>query len=190
MIIPRNAVLGAMTCALLSGCSSIESTHLIRDQYGVVKGEKFNGVPIVVTVPDKYGFLVTVSTYRVSRQATTDLGEAIPGKVIITEETVTQLDRNPIPLGGSEVFTVDTKRPISGTAKGEITLEGQYPKSIKTDITDNTLKDATDALVKLDGLRENADTGGGSNAGETRTLVRTNQYMLVYDPRTGQFTRH
>jgi hypothetical protein len=176
---------------LLAGCSSIESTHVVRDQYGVTKGERFDGVPIVVTVPDKLGFLVTEETYRITRPVTDSAGMVVAGKFVVTEEVVTKVDKEPVPLGSAEVFTVDVRRPASGTAENSIELKDQYPTSIKGKVDDKTLDTAIGAVEKLQGLVKNADTPGGpgSGPGVTRELVKTKQYMMVYDPRTGQFTR-
>ena len=61
----------------------------------------------------------------------------------------------------------------------------------KGKVDDKTLDTAIGAVEKLQGLVKNADAAGGpgSGPGVTRELVKTKQYMMVYDPRTGQFTR-
>ena len=169
---------------LLAGCSSIESTHLVRDQYGVTKGERFDGVPVILTVPDRLGFLVTEAIYEVTREVTLSDG-TVTQKV--TRETVTTMSDKPIPLGKSEVFTVDPRRAATGTGEAAIVLEGQGIKSISNKVTDSTITDITDALVKA---KEAFQTEAGETTAETkRVLVSQRQYMLVYDPGTGRFAQ-
>lgn len=169
--------------ALLAGCSSIESTHVVRDQYGVAKGERFDGVPIVVTVPDKLGFLVTESIYEVTREVT-----AADGSVSqrVARETTTVMSDKPVALGKSELFTLDTRRPASGTGDASIDFAGQYPSKITNKVTDTTITDLAEALVKT---KEAFTPEAGASSETSRVLVSQRQYMLVYDPRTGRFDK-
>ncbi len=177
------AVLATILVTSLGACSSIESTHLVRDQHGITRGEKFDGVPMVLTVADRLGFLVTEAVYEVTREVTKADG-TVTQKV--ARETVTTMSDKPIPLGRSEVFTVDPRRPASGTSDATIELENQGIKKISNKVTDTTITDLADALVKT---KDAFKPESGETTGEIkRVLISQRQYMLVYDPGTGRFT--
>lgn len=179
------AALAALS--LLAGCSSYQSTHVIVDEYGVARGEKFDGVPITVTVPQKIGFWETVSTYEV----TTTLTDAAGTVLDVSTNKVTRKTVNPEPvlLGPSELFALDAKRPASGTGKSKIALNAdkQYPTELTNDVTDNTIKDLTAAAeTVIGGLTPQSDT---SQRNVTERLIEQTVHLVVYDPKTGQMTR-
>ena len=183
MTVVRKSAAALSLLALVAGCSSIESTHVVRDQFGVAKGERFDGVPIVVTVPDKLGFLVTEKIYEVTREVAQ--GDEVERRV--WRETETTMSDTPIPLGKSELFTMDPRRPASGTGHANIDLAGQYPTKIDNNVTDSTITDLAEAAAKV---KETLTPEAGETEGEvTRVLVSQRQYMLVYDPRTGRFEK-
>lgn len=156
---------------------------MVRDEYGVMKGERFDGVPVILTVPDKLGFLVTESVYSVTREVTLPDGSVEPKT---TEEIVTTMSDKPIPLGKSEVFTVDPRRPASGSGESNITLEAQGIKTISNKVVDTTITDLADALAKT---KQAFQTESGESDPATRVLKSQRQYLLVYDPTTGKFAK-
>lgn len=175
------------TLILLAGCSSYQSTHVIVDEFGVAHGEKFDGVPITVTIPQKIGFWETVSTYEVTTTLTDGAGTVLD----VSTNKVTRKTVNPAPvlLGPSELFALDAKRPASGTGNSKFLLDKDklYPTDVSNNVTDNTIKDLTAAAeTVIGGLTPQSDT---SQRNITERLIEQTVHLVVYDPKTGQMTR-
>ena len=176
-------------CALLAACSSYSSQHVIVDEYGVAKGAKFDGIPISVTAAKKLAFLETIGTYQryeTSFDADGTAGATVPVGKPYQKRTI---DPTPIPLGRSEIFTIDPKRPASGTSKSAITLDKdkQYPTLLTNDVTDTTLQVALDAAQKMaDKFTPQAATKDNPF---NEVLISEEQHFLIYDPETGVLQR-
>jgi len=99
-----------------------------------------DGVPITVSVP-------THIDVRVVQEAWLYKGKPFPSaddQLITTrvEHEVVYTDR---------IFTVDPKRPAAGTSKPSITMNGQYPDLIKSDVNDETIKEIGAAIARING---------------------------------------
>lgn len=162
--------------AVLNACSSIESRYIARDGGTLKKGFTTDGVPITVTMADKQGFIVTETAYQMPNGS---------------KRFTRQIDRTPIPLGRTELFAVDMKRPVVGTASNVISLSNQYPTTVGVTVSDNTVPAILSAISSLlpprDGDGGDLPLVDGGPAGGV--VLYTDQYMLVYDPETGTFAR-
>ena len=129
----KKAIVLSLVGAMLCACTSIESTLISENPDGEIVTQRVAGVPIIVTVPRKTGFLVTEDVHFSST-----------GKV--TEVT---LDKTPIPLGESQLVTLDVKRPFYGSLKGRIVLDAQrqYPTSVSSTVDDKTLGEIVQGLT-------------------------------------------
>ena len=165
----------ALPALALSACSSIESNYISRGADGTLKkGFVADGVPITVTVGDRQGFLVTETAYRLT-----------DGSILKTRS----IDKTPIPLGRTELFTVDMKRPAVGTASNTISLSSQYPTTIGTNVSDNTLPAVVSAISELIPSGFGEHDLEGTNVPDTAKVIGTTQYLLIYDPQTQTFSR-
>ena len=176
-------------CMLLAACSSFQSEHVVIDEYGVTKGEKFEGIPISVTAAKKLAFLETISTYQRYETSFDADGTASATAAVGKPYQKRTIDPTPIPLGRSEIFTIDPKRPASGTSRSSITLDKdkQYPTLITNDVTDTTLQVAIDGAAKLaDKFKPQAATIDNPF---NEVLIAQEQHFLVYDPETGVLQR-
>ncbi|BAT61928.1 hypothetical protein GJW-30_1_04490 [Variibacter gotjawalensis] len=178
-------LLSFASSVLLAGCASYETTYLARDAEGRPVVTTVAGTPIVVTAPQKIGFLATETTYAVNVVKANADGTSVKiGEKTLTETTV---DKTPIQLGYSQVAHLDVKRPFYGTAKNIIDLEGQYPTKVSSDVDDKTLGRVLDSADKVfDKLVEKQSAPAG---GESRKIVSQRSYMIVYDPETRNIQR-
>jgi len=161
--------------ALLGACSSYETTYFVKDENGNMTTKTVAGVPIVVTLPQKLGFIATKSCYRVEKS--TNVGDK--PVIVASETTDTTIDKTPISLGQSQLVNLDIKRPAYGTAKNKLTLANQYPTEVSQDVDDKTLGRALDTLDKFIEKQAEQNPSGG-----TRTLIGQQTYMIIYDPAT------
>ena len=167
----------------LSGCASYQSQIITETGFGEYKTTKVKGVPIVVTVPQKLGFLVTETTYEVATPNPQENGTNIPKISYITETTI---DRNPISLGESKLVSLDIKRPVAGTAETSMELANQYPSKLSSKVNDETLKNL---LATAEKIVEKQGEQTGAGVATQKRAVKQVQYLLVYDPSTREFTR-
>jgi hypothetical protein len=174
------SALGLVLISTLAACSSYES-QVIQQSHGVAtKGPRTPGLPVALKVP-RLAFVVTEAIYRMPDGS---------------KNMVRTIDKNSIELPSYEVFTVDVKRPISGKAKIDMVLEDQYPKSINSEVDDQTIQAIMAGLVELkkvgalpgfesDESFDSSDVGTESDEPPRGgVLVASRQYMLVYDSRT------
>ena len=171
--------------SLLAGCTSYESDLMTETSPGQYQKTRFHGVPIVVTVPQKLGFLVTETTYEVSTSVKLPNGSI--GEPTISYITETAIDRNPIPLGDSKLVGLDIKRPIFGTAVTSMALEDQYPTTLASNVDDQTLGKILDAAGNLIEKQGAAEATGGTVV--AKRSIKQIQYFLIYDPATGLLSR-
>src|SRR6266478_4357617 len=171
----------------LVGCSSYESTYFISDEHGNRTLTTVSGAPVVVTVPQKLGFLATETKYSIDTFVTSADGttRTKTGSRIVTETTV---DKTPIPLGESKLVNLDIQRPFYGTAKTEMDLTAQYPTKLTSDVNDLTLGRVLDTVEKLGGPLVQKQGAGADEAG-TKTIIEQRSFMIVYDPATQTITR-
>lgn len=163
-------------------CSSYETTYMVTDESGHLTTKTVAGVPIVVTVPQKLGFMATKSCYRIETPRT-----GADGKVSVVPSDTTEfiVDKTAIPLGESKLVNLDIKRPSYGTAKTSMKMAGQYPTELSSDVDDKTLGRALDTLDKFIEKQGETTAGGGS----TKTLIGQETYMVIYDPVTQRITQ-
>jgi len=176
----------AIICAALilstAACSSYETTYFGKDENGNITTKTVAGVPIVVTVPQKLGFMATKSCYRIEKSAIVN-DKAV---VVATESTEVSIDKVPISLGESRLANLDIKRPAYGTAKTKMALSTQqYPSEVSSDVDDKTLGRALDTLDKFIEKQGAPAEAGGIN----KTLIGQQTYMIVYDPVTQQISQ-
>jgi hypothetical protein len=186
--------LGA-ACVLVgfvAGCTSFESTFINRDEYGNVSTTVTPGVPIVVNVPQKIGFVVTETRYLVEFPITNKEGK----KTGIARRTVTEtsVDKTPISLSAGQLVSLDIKRPMAGTADNQMTLVNQYPQSVHGNVNDQTFDKVLAAFDKLTALQKKpglAATGDEEALpeGAKKTPIGQRTYMIVYDPAKQTLTR-
>lgn len=180
------SVAASAALTLLAGCSSYQSTHVVVDEYGIARGEKFDGVPI--NVPDKTAFLETVSTYEVTEAVFDADGNFVSSRKL-GRVTRSAISPTPVPLDPGELFMLDAKRPASGTGNSRFVIDKdrQYPTEVSNNVTDTTIKDAADAVVKV------ADQFTPQSATPenpiTERLVEQVTYFVAYDPNTGRMIR-
>lgn len=183
----RPFFLGVVLAILLSGCSSIESTLISESADGTVQSKTFNGVPILITVPQKIAYVATESIYKVVVPDSNGDTVSAVKTATLSETTV---DKTPILLGDTKLFTVDAKRPIFGTSKSKITLDAErkYPEEITNDVDDKTLSEAFKGVQTFaDKLFEKQGTDDAAPI--QKTLVRQRQFLLIYDPSTLTITK-
>jgi hypothetical protein len=117
------------------GCSSIRSTLFAYDGCQDCTRDKLHlhGVPTTLTVPTH--LQVTVTRVRWGKVDGT-------GAVIFAKDLETQLV-DITPITQQEIFTVDFKRPASGTLSYKLTLDKQqqYITGIDNEVEDTTIKD-------------------------------------------------
>ena len=178
------AALAALS--LVAGCSSYQSTHVIVDEFGVARGEKFDGVPI--NVPDKTGFLETVSTYEVTEAVFDTDGNFVESRKL-GRVTRSSISPTPVPLGPGRLFMLDAKRPVSGTGNSKFTIDKdkQYPTEVSNNVVDSTIKDAADAVVKVAG--QFTPQSATPESPITERLIEQTTRLIAYNPDTGQMIR-
>jgi len=172
--------LGAVT----SGCTSYQSQLITETEYGEYKTTPVTGIPVVITVPQKLGFLVTETTYEVTIGTRNDDGSV--GEPQVSYITETSIDRNPIALGDSKLVSLDIKRPFYGTAESSFELANQYPTKINSKVDDKTLDRV---LESVDKIIEKQGEESGAGAATQKRAVKQVQYLLVYDPVTRTMNR-
>lgn len=182
------SVAASAALILLAGCSSYQSTHVIVDEYGVARGEKFDGVPITVTVPDKIGFWETVSTYEVTEAVFDADGNFLETRKL-GRVTRSSISPTPVPLGPGEVFALDAKRPASGTGNSKFILDKdkQYPTEVSNNVTDTTITEVGKIADQMAG-RFTAQSATPESP-ITERLIEQTVHLIAYDPDTGQMIR-
>lgn len=171
---------------LLAGCSSYQSTHVIVDEYGVARGEKFDGVPI--NVPDKTGFLETVSTYEVTEAIFDPDGNFVETRKL-GRVTRSSISPTPVPLNPGQLFMLDAKRPASGTGNSKFILDKdkQYPTEVSNNVTDTTITEVGKIADQVaDRFTPQSAT---PESPITERLIEQTVHLIAYDPDTGQMIR-
>lgn len=158
---PRLRLFIAVAIVLVPfGCTGIGSRFLHRDETNTEwQQEKLRGVPVTVKVPTHVKISVIEQRYFYTN-ADGDPPLEIPNcsRVIDYEFIHT-----------SRLFTVDPKRPAAGTSSWEIDLDGQYPKSVKNDVSDLTIQQvsvAIETIAKSGGIGKLFKAPKGKSASE------------------------
>lgn len=137
----RIQTLPVLCLSVCCGCASFESQLVHRDACNSKwQHMEADGVPITVSVP-------THIDVRVVQEAWLYKGKPFPSgndQLVTTrvEHEVVYTDR---------IFTVDPKRPAAGTSKPSITMNGQYPDLIKSEVNDETIKEIGAAIARING---------------------------------------
>ncbi len=151
----------AVSIVLVSiGCTGIGSHFLHRDETNAEwEQEKLRGVPVTVKVPTHVKVSVIEQRYFYTNAEGEPPTEIPNCSRVIDYEFITT----------SRLFTVDPKRPATGTSSWEIDLEGQYPKSVKNDVSDLTIQQvsvAIETIAKSGGIGKLFKAPKGKSASE------------------------
>jgi hypothetical protein len=132
-------LLAVALCVTPVGCTSIRSTLFSYDgcQDCARVKKHLKGVPTTLDVPTH----LQVSVWRTRWGAV----DSKTGTVTFTPELETR-EVNITPICQKEIFTVDFKRPASGTLNYKATFDGQYITGVDNHLEDTTIKDSA-ALV-------------------------------------------
>ena len=156
------AVIFAAPTLVLPACTSIVTKLYDTDNYTSSEPQKkcLRGLPITMDVPTHVKIVVTETQYwyQIKDTTTPPAGAPTPGAGEGMRYLPTSLqasrsaDYNIITK--KELFTVDFKRPASGTNDVKVgftntTSGGQYPSSISQTVTDNTIQSVAGLIQQL-----------------------------------------
>jgi len=180
------SVAGLAALILLAGCSSYQSTHVIVDEYGVARGEKFDGMPI--NLPVKTGFLETVSTYEVTEAIFDAEGNFVETRKL-GRVTRSSISPTPLPLGPGLTFMLDAKRPASGTGNSKFVLNAdkQYPTEVSNNVTDTTITEVGKIADQV--VDRFTPQSATPDSPITERLIEQTTHFVAYDPDTGRMIR-
>lgn len=139
-------ILALALLASVAACSSYESTAIQHANGLYSKGPKMDGFVTRIPVPT-YAFKVTDTYYRLA-----------DGSVALDHE----VSDTPIELISYALFATDIKRPISGTAKTNVTFSDHAITTMSSDVVDTTLTDLAGIISELAKLKVAGPEGGGS----------------------------
>lgn len=187
----------ALLLALAAGCNSIEGRYV--DPQRVAHGESVGGAPIVIERPrwlkvvhtavstTTFGFSSTVSetdglttTVREAKQIGTSVENRIESELV--------------PF--AEVYALDFRRPLAGTADNSIEYADAsgHPKKLASKVDDQTLKTVVENLSGIKDFLGISGTDDRSSAApseshfnvEAKTIVRVELYDL-FDLAAGRY---
>lgn len=180
------AMVGAILF-ILGGCVSIDGYRIV-EQDGKVSKHRVGGFPIVVQRPKQAVFVVTRTTYAVSKVAIDASGT--PSIVPQKDEIEVSISDKPLLIGPSELYTVDFKRPAAGTIDYSMELSNYYPTKIGGKLDDQTIdklrQTALDLIEKFTPVP--TDVTKESGAGITRNQKAVSLSLLIFDLETGEVT--
>lgn len=142
------------------GCTGVESRLFYRDsaQPGW-RQEKLRGVPVTVQVASHVKISVIDRRFFYQEDA-----DSMPVEVNARSRGVEYQF-----IHTSKLFTVDPKRPAAGSSKWSLDLNGQYPKSVRNDVSDLTIQQislAIEAIAQSGGLENLVPTVNALPASE------------------------
>jgi hypothetical protein len=154
----------AWLVAIASGCSSIHSTHLKRNEDICGWDTKhLHGIPITLDVPEKFNIEIieTRFYYKDGQGNGKVLYDAKDGKPIVTRNVNVSVKNK------KEIFTVDFIKPGAGqlTTGVDLDAKNQYFSEINNKITDTTIDSITAAINTIGGSL--APLTGGKATGFT-----------------------
>jgi hypothetical protein len=171
-------VLALALLASVAACSSYESTAIQQANGIYSKGPKMDGFVTRIPVPT-YAFKATDTYYRMP-----------DGSVALDHE----VSDTPIELISYALFATDIKRPISGTAKTNVTFSDHAITTMSSDVVDTTLTDLAGIISELAKLKEAPGGAGGNpdlagvfadsrvdSAPRNGRAIGRNSYYYVYD---------
>lgn len=171
-------LLFGMVSLFITGCTSITSTLLTRDE-GNSQWEQvthLKGVPITLKVPTHVKVYIYETIYLETVEVggikkTEPLQMPIPIRDFATEFIKTE-----------KIFTVDFKRPAAGSYNLDVSLEEQYLKEISHDVTDKTIETVGDLVSEIGGLPGFTLAGDdGKGAGAALTPIKTVVAVGVFE---------
>ena len=144
-------LVGLLTLMAVTGCTSISSTMLTRNECntGWNKIKHLKGVPITLKVPTH------LKVYVYDRHFIKPDGSFVESRFPI-RDFATEF------IMAEKIFTVDFKRPAAGAYNLDLDMtEDQYIQKISHDVTDQTIKDVSSLIQGLGqmGLSLAHDTG-------------------------------
>lgn len=138
------ALLSVSLLVVVSGCSSMTSSMLNRDDYDFFwRNSKVpnKGIPVTVKVPTHLKVWIEEEYYI--QNTATGLQPFYPDTPVISVATGFDFEE--------KMFTVDFKRPGAGTIQTDVELdaEAQYFKKIHGKVVDNTIREITDIVKQF-----------------------------------------
>ena len=135
-----------LTAILPMGCSSVESTHVKRnnDICGF-ETTRLHGIPITLEVPHHFQVEV-IETYWESDSGNL-LRDAVTKQPVTTRWVKLKVENT------KEIFTVDFIKPGAGTLDSHVQIDAQkqYFTSIDNTIQDNTIEEITNSISAIAG---------------------------------------
>ncbi|MBM3994500.1 MAG: hypothetical protein FJ303_10170 [Planctomycetes bacterium] len=138
--------MAAAACAVASGCATIRSDLFSTDACSDTKKAKhLTGVPTTIDVPTHIKLAVVEKRYFIKNGGDWKRSPVPPSKDVIFDLVTMK-----------ELYTVDLKRPASGTIKYDLTFleddkknPAQRLKQIKSNITDTTIQDTAKLIQTI-----------------------------------------
>jgi hypothetical protein len=162
---------GLLTLMAVTGCTSINSTMLTRNECntGWNKIKHLKGVPITLKVPTH----LKVYVY--------DLHFLKPdGSFVETKSPIRDFATEFILA--EKIFTVDFKRPAAGAYNLDLDMtEDQYIQKISHDVTDQTIQDVTGLIQGLGGIGLSLATGPGTESSSKIEEIKSVAAVGVFE---------
>ncbi|NOX54284.1 MAG: hypothetical protein GXP27_07540 [Planctomycetes bacterium] len=142
-LVSSGLVLIVFVSCVLSGCKSLHSRLLYRDETNSCWVQsKLRGVPITLKVPTHLKVEIVEKTLL-----TTDgSGKAQP--VSLPAGTTLRDVRTDL-IFTEKIFTVDLERPAAGLLKYTAEFEGQYFKKLQSELEDVTIEETSEAIERI-----------------------------------------
>lgn len=141
-IVPALSWLIVFTLAVFSGCRSIPSQLLDRDESNSCwQKTKLRGIPITLSVPTHVQILV-VDKILLTTGAD---GKATP----VFADNRTMRDLRTEFIVGKKIFMVDFERPAAGTLDYTAEFDDQYFSKIQSKVNDQTIEQTSKAIERI-----------------------------------------
>jgi len=178
MLRNKFGLMPAIACLLATGCTSISSTLLSRDEGNThwQREQHLPGVPITLKVPTHVKVYV-VETYYLQK---------------VTDGGVPRTERLKLPFTirdfaqefvyTEKIFTVDFKRPAAGKYNLHLGMTtDQYIQTVEHDVTDETIRDVSALIDQLagTGLLPRAASGQAGTTGPLQHLYEVKSVAAV-----------
>lgn len=171
---------------LLGGCSSLSSTYVGETKAGA----KFEGMPIVLQRPKYIKVTYKKVTYRVFANRTIEKGNDTDAHVeqLGADQTVDEVSTEIVSVG--EIYTLDLKRPASGSTEyaAEFEPNTQYPKKVGAKVEDKTIEALGSAigetLKKVTEAFKVASSDGGGVSTKKIEVVRISEAIVKIELRS------
>lgn len=142
---PTHLIQIALIGLVVSGCSSISSTHVERDkQFCGWKTTHLHGTPITLSVPHHYKITIIDTYWEKGGNVLRDTEDNSQNpKPICSRDVKFEVEDT------QEIFTVDFVKPGAGTLKTTANFDAQYFTSIDNKIVDTTIEEITKSIKTL-----------------------------------------